>query len=317
MKYSVITPVYNRADCIARCLDSVIRNLQWGVEIEHVVVDDRSKDDSPNIVREYVKKYSHIKFIPFYQNRGTNAARNAAIQAATGDFCIILDSDDYFVDEAVNVINNIVSKEIYREYMFAADDMVEQYQGNPLLKSDHCIIQYEDFLIGRVSGDFIHVVSSEILKKYPFEEKLRVYEYLFFLRFYRESKEVLFTNKVVTIRERSREDSVTRECIRTEKEHIERQITVSKIFLEWYKDDLLALNAGYVVSQNLRSMFANQVLVGRYADAGVTIDKLREYGSSISKIYLLIYHLRFGAFFRIALQNSLKFKYSVLRKKIK
>ena len=38
MKYSIITPVYNRADCVARCLDSVIRNLQWGVELEHIVV---------------------------------------------------------------------------------------------------------------------------------------------------------------------------------------------------------------------------------------------------------------------------------------
>lgn len=104
MKYSIITPVYNRADCVARCLDSVIRNLQWGVELEHIVVDDGSHDETPKIVQNYADKHPHIKFIPFSQNRGTNAARNAAIAAATGEYCIILDSDDYFVNEAINFI---------------------------------------------------------------------------------------------------------------------------------------------------------------------------------------------------------------------
>ena len=111
MNYSIITPVYNRADCVARCLDSVIRNLQWGVELEHIVVDDGSHDETPKIVQNYADKHPHIKFIPFSQNRGTNAARNAAIAAATGEYCIILDSDDYFVDEAINFINSIASNQ--------------------------------------------------------------------------------------------------------------------------------------------------------------------------------------------------------------
>ena len=104
MKYSIITPVYNRADCVARCLDSVIRNLQWGVELEHIVVDDGSHDETPKIVQNYADKHPHIKFIPFSQNRGTNAARNAAIAAATGEYCIILDIfiADFFIIRILN-----------------------------------------------------------------------------------------------------------------------------------------------------------------------------------------------------------------------
>lgn len=79
MKYSIITPVYNRADCVARCLDSVIRNLQWGVELEHIVVDDGSHDETPKIVQNYADKHPHIKFIPFSQNRGTNADRKSVV----------------------------------------------------------------------------------------------------------------------------------------------------------------------------------------------------------------------------------------------
>ena len=47
MKYSIITPVYNRADCVARCLDSVIRKILGGVELEHIVVDDGTHDETP------------------------------------------------------------------------------------------------------------------------------------------------------------------------------------------------------------------------------------------------------------------------------
>ena len=67
MKYSIITPVYNRADCVARCLDSVIRNLQWGVELEHIVVDDGSHDETPKIVQNYADKHPHIKFTHFHR----------------------------------------------------------------------------------------------------------------------------------------------------------------------------------------------------------------------------------------------------------
>ena len=79
MKYSIITPVFNREDCVARCLDSVVENLKWGIELEHIVVDDGSHDSTANIVQRYAMKYPHIHFIKFDKNRGTNAARNAAI----------------------------------------------------------------------------------------------------------------------------------------------------------------------------------------------------------------------------------------------
>ena len=48
MKYSIITPVYNRSDCISRCIESVVRNEKRKdeYEIEHIIVDDGSSDDT-------------------------------------------------------------------------------------------------------------------------------------------------------------------------------------------------------------------------------------------------------------------------------
>lgn len=96
MRISIITPVYNRADCIMRCMESVTNScksilIHGGKNahtIEQVIVDDGSKDDTPAIVREYRKGHPHVRFIEFTKNRGTNAARNAAIATAQGLYLI-------------------------------------------------------------------------------------------------------------------------------------------------------------------------------------------------------------------------------------
>ena len=218
MKYSIITPVYNRQDCVGRCIESVVGNIKYNNEIEHIIVDDGSSDFTAAKVKSYCERYKHIKFIQFRNNRGTNAARNAAISVATGKWIIILDSDDYFVDNAIEIIDTVVSNNKYKEYMFAADDMLEIYNKTPLLSGkSQVVLKYKDFLAEDVKGDFIHVIDSEIMKRNPFNENLRIYEFVWFLTFYKESREILFTDKVVTIRERSRTDSVTREVIRTNK----------------------------------------------------------------------------------------------------
>ena len=97
--YSIITPVYNRADCIMRCMQSVEKSMQTqfgGGNIEHVIVDDGSLDSTVSIIEDYAKQHPHVVFVKFPQNRGTNAARNEAIRRAKGKWVVILDSDDYF-----------------------------------------------------------------------------------------------------------------------------------------------------------------------------------------------------------------------------
>lgn len=124
MKYSIITPVYNREDCIARCIESVMRQVCDVMEIEHIIVNDGSDDRTGEICREYAADESRVRYIEFSHNKGTNAARNAAIKAAEGDYIIILDSDDYFVDDALSYVDNMVRTHAgYRYYMFAPDDI--------------------------------------------------------------------------------------------------------------------------------------------------------------------------------------------------
>lgn len=315
MKYSIITPVYNRADCIARCLESVIRNLSHGIEIEHIVVDDGSADNSAQIVEDYASRYDHIQFIRLPQNKGTNAARNTAIAAAKGEFCIILDSDDYFVDDAVAIIDRTVSANNYKQYMFAADDMVDNYARNPLLnKAQQTTLEYKDFLAERVTGDFIHCVSTQILRNHPFREDLRIHEGVFFLQFYRESQEILFTNAIVTIRERSRADSVTRGVIRTNNTIIQRCLDANTLQIELFRDDYLRYGFDNILQQLLISKAENALLLSEYEIARETLAEI----PSMKKVRMLkfISALHLGSCYRYALKAFLYTKYTILKSQV-
>ena len=317
MKYSIITPVYNRQDCIGRCIDSVIYNIKYNIEIEHIIVDDGSSDATASIVKSYSEQYKHIKFIQFRKNRGTNAARNTAISVATGKWIIILDSDDYFVDNAIEIIDTVVSNNKYKEYMFAADDMLEIYNKTPLLTGkSQVVLKYKDFLAEDVKGDFIHVIDSEIMKRNPFNENLRIYEFVWFLTFYKESQEILFTDKVVTIRERSRTDSVTREVIRTNKKNVERNFWANCEILSRFKDEYIKYGLYEQLAFYVNSKIENALLISKYQAIKDDINSNYVHGLK-GYIYKLIYMLHLGAMFRVLLQWYLNVKYNIIKRKLK
>lgn len=191
-------------------------------------MDDGSSDATYNIVEKYAEYHPYVVFVKFPQNRGTNAARNEAIRRARGKWCIILDSDDYFVDDALLTISKTMKEHPqYKHYMFAPDDMQVYFQESPIIKgATQKVLLYPDFLNGYIGGDFIHVCNTQILRNHPFDERLRIYEGLFFLMFYRDAKQMLFTNKVVTIRERKREDSVSKDFLRISDAVIKRTIAM-------------------------------------------------------------------------------------------
>lgn len=296
MRYSIITPVYNREDCIARCIDSVIRQTGKGTEVEHVIVDDGSHDGSAYLVGKYAKKYDHIHFIRFTENKGTNAARNAAIAQATGDFCIILDSDDYFVDDAIAIIDASVNEHPgYRHYMFSADDTQQWYDRMPLLRGKAQFeLTFEDFLTGSVDCDYIHVMDRSVLRQYPFDEYLRTYEGVFFLRFYKEVRRMFFTNKVVSIRERSRADSVTRDGFKTTKKAVLRSAVCNRLRLEWFEEDYLT-NAREKLQSVYTDYLDDLLRLSKYKELRTLAKHVREQGFVVKPYLTALCNIRGGA----------------------
>lgn len=95
---SVIVPVYNTAPWLARCLDSICVQTYRNLEI--LCVDDGSTDNSAEILAGYAEKDSRIKVFT-QANGGLSAARNTALEHATGEWVLGVDSDDYLADDAV------------------------------------------------------------------------------------------------------------------------------------------------------------------------------------------------------------------------
>ncbi|NEP84931.1 MAG: glycosyltransferase family 2 protein, partial [Okeania sp. SIO3B3] len=92
---SVIIPAYNRADLIGETVDSVL--AQTHPDIEIIVIDDGSTDNTADVLATYGSALRVIR----QANAGQQAARNAGIRAATGDYIAFLDSDDLWLPHRI------------------------------------------------------------------------------------------------------------------------------------------------------------------------------------------------------------------------
>ncbi len=106
-KISVIIPVYNIEKYISRCLKSIINQTYDNLEI--LVIDDGSKDNSGKICDNYAKKDKRIKVI-HKENGGVSSARNLGLDMATGDYIAFVDGDDYIDNRMYEILlNNLVN----------------------------------------------------------------------------------------------------------------------------------------------------------------------------------------------------------------
>lgn len=113
-KVSILVPVYGVERYIARCAESLFR--QTYKDIEYIFVNDCTKDGSIAVLEATMRKFperaSQVRIINHEKNRGLAAARNTAVAAATGDFVMHVDSDDY-VDK--HIVEKAVEKQKERD----------------------------------------------------------------------------------------------------------------------------------------------------------------------------------------------------------
>lgn len=154
---SIIVPVYNVERYLGKCLDSLRNQTYKNIEI--IVVDDGSKDNSVQIADEYENLDSRIRVIHKI-NGGLSSARNAGLNTARGEYIMLIDSDDYVSPKMCEImlrkakedncqmvecgmVKVYKDKELYesnrQELLLTGREMTLEYlKGNPLLQTAAC-----------------------------------------------------------------------------------------------------------------------------------------------------------------------------------
>ena len=107
IKVSVVVPIYNVEEYLAECLESVANQSLKDIEV--LMIDDGSTDNSARIAKDFEKKYSHFHYY-YKENGGLGNARNYAIPYVKGDYIIFLDSDDVVPKYAYEKMYNMAVK---------------------------------------------------------------------------------------------------------------------------------------------------------------------------------------------------------------
>lgn len=103
-KISIIVPIYNVEKYLKRSLDSLVNQTLEDIEI--ILVDDGSTDNSHKIAEDYKENYSNVLLVT-KENGGLSDARNFGLQYASGEYIAFIDSDDYVESQMFERMYNL------------------------------------------------------------------------------------------------------------------------------------------------------------------------------------------------------------------
>jgi glycosyltransferase involved in cell wall biosynthesis len=104
---SIIIPVFNREKTILPCLDKILS--QDSSEVEIIVVDDGSTDNSRSVIMQKTARYHNVKVLGSNVNKGPGVARNMGIMAAKGEYISFVDSDDLVEDNYIITLKEAIN----------------------------------------------------------------------------------------------------------------------------------------------------------------------------------------------------------------
>lgn len=134
IKTSVIIPVYNTSLYLEECIDSVFHQKQE--EIEVIVINDGSTDDSEDVLLRLQTKYPALILVK-QKNHGQGYARNVGIERAKGEYIYFLDSDDYILEDTLESCYNCALKNELDIVLFDAFIFEDSVEKKPV-KTNNC-----------------------------------------------------------------------------------------------------------------------------------------------------------------------------------
>ena len=201
---SVIVPVYNVENYLKECLDSLINQSYNNIEV--IIIDDGSTDNSSNILKEYTQD-----FVKVYtqENAGQSAARNFGIDKATGKYLLFVDSDDYILKETIEELVSLMENDNLDLIRFSAEPFSDDVDYDVYSKqydfskyfSEGTVYNHEQFL--KISANAystspcLYMVKLDIIKdnNLRFIEGILHEDEIFTLELFFNIQSASYTNK--------------------------------------------------------------------------------------------------------------------------
>ena len=179
MKFSIIIPVYNTADFLKKCFESIIVQKKGDFSVEVIIINDGSPDNSDEIIKKYIKKYKNFIYIN-KKNGGLSEARNDGVKKATGDYILFVDSDDY----------------LNKELLFKLEKKIKNNNLPDLIKFDSQDVNFKNEVLKTVVLERKEN-SIDLIKEAMDKKCLEVaWSYCYNLNFFKENNFKYEPNKI-------------------------------------------------------------------------------------------------------------------------
>lgn len=174
--FSIIIPLYNKAEYICMSIDSILSQTFQNFEI--IIVDDGSTDSSFSIVQNHYQ-LNRVRLLQ-QANAGPAAARNTGVKNAIGEWVLFLDADDVLLPDALDTFAKLIKEHIEIKYIICnyfiqCDGKKFLFQHMPIegIVKNPFLLEFAGWLSDR-PGSAIY--KKELALQFPFNENLRRYE---------------------------------------------------------------------------------------------------------------------------------------------
>ena len=178
MKISILTATYNRDNYLNKLYNSLMENSKYNTNIEWLIMDDGSTDETKNIINTFMTESNKNEFLEikyFYQeNQGKMNAINNLIKYISDDSTLLIecDSDDYFTNNAIKIIaenyNSIKNKENIYALCFLKNDQNLCNIGSLFKENNYETNMFNLYFKDGLTGDKLLVYKTDIRKQYSY-----------------------------------------------------------------------------------------------------------------------------------------------------
>lgn len=184
MKFTIITPTYERPEMLERAVESVLNQTHQNFDI--IIINDSPEFDYTEFENKY-KNNNKIIYIKNEKNSGVNFSRNIALEKTKdlhSDYTIFLDDDDWLYSDALENINRVLEKESYdwlATNRSVNDKSLVTRKNTPKQKYDYF---FDVLMFKNIKGDMTHAIKSQLATQFRFSTKVKQgEEWLYFVQF--------------------------------------------------------------------------------------------------------------------------------------